>query len=406
MTVPPKPVSRRTAAMVLAVWAMLVGGLGMWVHKDDGAADDGTKMYLPDTQPSQAAQKKLRELFPGQCRYSTALVVLHSEKGIDLQQLVSPEGPVACLVNWIRDPVDLPDSVSDHWTDQVRQALRDAPVRSTATDAQLINQLTARRDDGTVTTALVPVGMPDIFTARSTQATVRAIRGKLEAMKTAGQLGDLQFEITGDAGFYVNYNEATVQSVDRSTAVTIVLVMVILLAVYRSPVAMLVPLVTLAAAVHVAMRTLYALAPLGFQADPAIEMLVVVILFGSGTDYCLFVIARYKEEVAAGRSLGEAMTAALRGTGAAIAASALTTMAGLSLMCLAEFRAFQKAGPSIAVALGVGCIASLTLAPALYLLAGRLLFWPGRKEVVAKALTGGLWDRIAAAVTRRPMVAT
>ncbi|MBN2581740.1 MAG: MMPL family transporter, partial [Planctomycetes bacterium] len=91
---------------------------------------------------------------------------------------------------------------------------------------------------------------------------------------------------------------------------------------------------------------------------------------------------------------------------AAIAASALTTMAGLSLMCLAEFRAFQRAGPSLAVALGVGCVASLTLAPALYLLAGRLLFWPGRKDTAARVLTGGLWDRIAAAVTRRPMVAT
>ncbi|NLX57953.1 MAG: MMPL family transporter [Phycisphaerae bacterium] len=406
MAAPLTSISRRTAVLVLVAWILLAVGLAVTVHKNDADADDGAKLYLPDSRPSQAAQQRLREVFPGQCSYSTALVVLHSDDGIDLGQLIGPDGAVARLVGWIRDPVELPDTVSAHRADQVRRALRDAPVRSTATDLQLIHQLTARRDDGVVTSALVAVGMPDIFTARRTQAVVKALRGHLEAMQADGTLGRLQFDITGDAGFYLDYNDATAQSVERSTVVTVVLVMVILLAVYRSPVAVLVPLATLAAAVHVAMRTLYALAPLGLQADPAIEMLVVVILFGSGTDYCLFIIARYKEAAAAGGTLGEAMASALRGTGAAILASALTTMAGLSLMCLAEFRAFQKAGPSIAVALGVGCLASMTLAPALYLLAGRLLFWPARGGPAARSLTGGLWQRLAAAVTRRPMAAT
>ncbi|NIA20876.1 MAG: MMPL family transporter, partial [Anaerolineaceae bacterium] len=96
----------------------------------------------------------------------------------------------------------------------------------------------------------------------------------------------------------------------------------------------------------------------------------------------------------------------LRSTAMAIAASALTSVAGLSLMMLADFRPFQKAGSSIAVALAVGCLASLTLAPSLYLLAGRTIFWPRKKIGPPKPLTGDLWDRIAGAVTRRPLVAT
>ena len=139
-------------------------------------------------------------------------------------------------------------------------------------------------------------------------------------------------------------------------------------------------------------------------------MFVVVVVFGSGTDYCLFITSRYKEEVFAvsGRDAADrparerAMTLAWQATAKAVTASAATTICGLALMALAVFRAFQKAGPSVAVALAVGCLASLTLAPAVLLLLGRAAFWPAASGGGGESLTDRLWARLARLVTSRP----
>ena len=121
---------------------------------------------------------------------------------------------------------------------------------------------------------------------------------------------------------------------------------------------------------------------------------------------CLFIFARYREELQHEPQHAAAMWRAWRAVAPSIAASAMTTIAGLSLMILADFRAFQKAGPSIGLALAVGCAASLTLAPALYLLAGRFLLWPLNRTGTDKPLTGRLWPTIARHVTKRPGLVT
>jgi len=387
--------------MVVLLWAGIAVALAFVVPDPMMDSDDGTALYLPLTLESQGAQKRLQDLFPGQSRPSTAVIVLHRPEGLTLDDLNPATGRVRKLVDWIADP-ELPADMPAGRAAEVRTYLAAAPVVSFVT----MPHLAARLNSGDGQSTLVLVGMPDIFTARKTQATVKAIRRHLADADLAG----LEAQVTGDAGFYADYNDAAEQSVHNSTWVTVILVVLILLLVYRSPVAMMVPLATIAVGVHTAMRLLYLLAPFGFEAGSVIRMFVVVIVFGSGTDYCLFVIARYREEagqlLAAGEdhrpAFGQAIRRAWVSTAPAIAASALTTMAGLSLMSLAVFRAFQKAGPSVAVALGVGCLASLTLAPALYLLAGRAIFWPARRGSAAKPLSGSLWRRIAELVTRRP----
>lgn len=394
------PKFTRAAAVLVVLVALALAAAGLLVHKPLAESDDGTTMYLPGDLESQAAQSELQRQFPDQFRASMAVIVFHRQGGLKLPDDLTR---ISDLVSWIHHPETLPPETPEAKCDDVRGYLKDAPVRSMVTDPHL----TARLQSADRSSTLVTVGMPDIFTALRTQETVRAIRRHLQSM----DLGGLAFEITGDAGFYDNYNDAALRSIDRSTFVSVALVIVILLLVYRSPVAMLVPLATIGLAVHIAMRLLYLLSPLGFEATSLIEMFVVVIVFGSGTDFCLFVISRYKEEarpaVAAGDPggdrrpvLSEAMGRAVRGTAMAVAASALTTMAGLSLMALATFRAFAKSGPSIAVALAVGCLASLTLAPALYLLAGRTLFWFAPRN--AGGMAGNLWRRLAALVLRRP----
>jgi putative drug exporter of the RND superfamily len=195
-----------------------------------------------------------------------------------------------------------------------------------------------------------------------------------------------------------------VDSLETTTAVTIVLVVVILLFVYRSPLLALVPLVSIALSVWVALKALALLTLIpGVYLVNVSKMFAIVLLYGAGTDYCLFLISRYREEIAQGRHLRDALSRSVGSVGGALAASAGTVICGLGLMGFAEFAKVRCAGPAIALGLAVALVASLTLTPALLHILGRTVFWPfGLPSHVVVPGEDGLWGRISRIVNARP----
>ena len=111
--------------------------------------------------------------------------------------------------------------------------------------------------------------------------------------------------MTGSAVVGHDMNTAANESIDNTTWTTIALVVVILLVVYRSPLLAMIPLVTIALSVVVSLKAIALLTKvpgLTFQVINITNVFVIVVLFGAGTDYCLFLIARYREELARGRT--------------------------------------------------------------------------------------------------------
>jgi RND superfamily putative drug exporter len=185
----------------------------------------------------------------------------------------------------------------------------------------------------------------------------------------------------------------------------VVLVVVILLLVYRAPLLALVPLVTIAGSVFVALKLL-ALCTLipGFYLVNISKVFAVVMLYGAGTDYCLFLISRYREELGQGYIREAALARSVGAVGGALAASAGTVICGLGMMGLAEFTKVRCGGPAIAVGLAVALLASLTLAPALLRILGRAAFWPaGMPRRQASWQRPGVWDRLSRFVVARPL---
>ncbi len=225
--------------------------------------------------------------------------------------------------------------------------------------------------------------------------------------------------VTGPAGVGRDLTRASADSLDGTMLATVVLVVLILLLVYRAPLLALVPLLTIGVSTWVALKLLALLTLIpGVYLVNVSKVFAIVLLYGAGTDYCIFLISRYRENLTTGEELHAAIRRSVGSVGGALAASAGTVICGLGLMGFAEFAKVRCAGPAIALSLAVVLLASLTLAPALLHLLGRLVFWPGtvpatdpaartalshvlRRQTPARAT---LWDRISNGVVARPLL--
>lgn len=165
---------------------------------------------------------------------------------------------------------------------------------------------------------------------------------------------------------------------------TTILVVFLLGAIYRSPFLAFIPLATVFVSVQIAKALVILLTEvpfLNYRVFFGMEVYITVVVYGTGVDYCLFLIARYKEEIDTGLPLRQALSATLAHVGAALTASALTVICGIGMMVFAQFGKFQEAGIAISLGLTIGLLAALTLSPALLRCAGSAAFWPvGRLE--------------------------
>jgi RND superfamily putative drug exporter len=135
------------------------------------------------------------------------------------------------------------------------------------------------------------------------------------------------------------------------------------------------------------------------------QIFAVVMLYGAGTDYCLFLVSRYREELSHGREPRRAVARSVGSVGGALAASAGTVICGLGMMGLAEFAKVRSGGPAIAIGIAVALAASLTLAPALLRLLGKAAFWPlGVPQLKPGPKPESGWAWISRKVVTRPIL--
>lgn len=239
---------------------------------------------------------------------------------------------------------------------------------------------------------------------------------------------DLEVLATGSAAIGGATLIAARDAIRYTEWFTVLIILVILTLVYRSPLLIAVPLVSIFLAVAVSTGALAWLAYAAqqgwtggwdFRIFTTSRIFLFVILFGAGTDYCLFLIARLREEAIA-EPWEVAVPKALSGVGRALLGSALTTVVGLAMLALADFGKYQHTGPMIAIALLIGLCVCVTFTPALLTLIGPLVFWPSGSMVnrqrhlgladAGTAPTGasaerpsaGLWGMIALLLMRRP----
>ncbi len=226
---------------------------------------------------------------------------------------------------------------------------------------------------------------------------VRTIRAYLAAHHRPG----LRSYVTGPGGVAADLEQVAADAGQTLLIATLGLVLLLLLFVYRAPLLALVPLFAVGVAYLVAIGITYLLIEAGLiTVNAEGTFLLLVLIFGAGTDYSLLLIHRYREELERGAEPVAAVRAASAASARAIAASAATVIAAMLVLLLAELESTHWLGPVLALGIAVMLLAALTLLPAVLAIAGERAFWPRRGgDAIGQRRH---WERVAGLVRRRP----
>ena len=231
------------------------------------------------------------------------------------------------------------------------------------------------------------------------EATLDAIKAVRQHITETPPPAGLSAHLTGAAAISADQHDAILAGVGRTAIVTILLVVFILLLIYRSPVAAMTPLLTIGMAYLVSRGALGYLASWGWTVSSFVDTFIIVIIFGVGTDYCLFLLSRFREELGRRGTRDEAIVATVSAIGAVISASAATVIVALLFMATGKFVMLQTMGPAMALCVFITLMAGLTLTPAMVAILGHYLFWPRHDEIQHES--GKTWQRIAEIATTR-----
>jgi RND superfamily putative drug exporter len=369
--------------IIVLAWLVAGGLMAAFAPSLVGTGATDQTSFLPPDAPSVQARDALERAFPGSTSASSATVTVERTGGLTAADLAYRDE----LVTWVTSPA-------------APTELREAVTGTATADSrpELVSML--RSPDGTL--ELVVIDLDVAAAGDQAAVVVGQLREHLLATTPAG----LQTHVTGAAAISSDYLDAVKAGTASTTAVTIVLLVLVLLAIYRAPLAAMVPLVTIGAALLVSRGLLGFLAAAGWQVSSIIDTFLVVLVFGVGTDYAIFLISRYREEVTGGDDWHAAARTTVRRIGAVISASAATVIVGMTAMAAGDFKMITTTGPALALAIAVTLAAGLTLTPALLSIFGHYLYWPRHTRQSSDGEPGGFFARLAAAVSRRPGLVT
>ncbi len=223
------------------------------------------------------------------------------------------------------------------------------------------------------------------------------IRGAIANVSKDPQYAGVKAYLTGEAA--LNYDYMQESGGDPSTMLTIVMVLLVLLLYFRSVTAPLTPLAVIVVALIVAMGIMGIIST-AMNLYVLVQILMIVILLGAGTDYCVFVMSRYAEERQFGAGVRDSVRAAVAQAGRSVASSGSTAMIGFLALTILDEGIFRSLGVGMAVAIFCGMMVALTLLPAVITLAGDKVFWPRKIYNAGPSLTGGIWKAITSRVLK------
>jgi len=272
------------------------------------------------------------------------------------------------------------------------------------------------RRDPRVASVIAPDDLPEMVAARLQSEDARhalavvSLRGDYRSAARAypavrASLGRTQLRtlFTGYLAFRHDLDKTLERDLLIAEAISLPLALLVLLFVFRTAVAALLPVFVGGLAVASGIAGVMALSHVVDVAAYAINVASLIGL-GVAIDYSLFIVSRYRDELSAGHDYDEALRIAVRTAGRAVAFSGLAVGIGLSGLVFLRGSFLAPMGLAGAIVVLLAVIFALTFLPALLAVLGPRIHVGAMPFAKQRTTAGGGWKRLAAWVMKRPLL--
>ncbi|MGE7929708.1 MMPL family transporter [Lysinibacillus xylanilyticus] len=348
--------SKKGRLLALVFWVLLVVVLSFaWPQINSIKSESGKN--LPESEMSQQAATIIAEQFPNEAG-TPLLLVWYRESGLTTDDFVAIQKVYGELKT---KPLEN-QTLIPPYDKMPPQAF-----------------LASASDNGT--TIVTPIFFEKGVATDSLRESLKALTKTMDKYNI--QLDkdlvsdNLHVRYSGPVGIATDAVSLFSQADVKLLIATVLLVLVLLIIIYRSPLLAIIPLIVVVLAYGVISPTLGFLADNGLiDKDSQAVSIMTVLLFGAGTDYCLFLISKYREILFKIEDKTTAMKVTIKESGGAILMSALTVVIGLATLSLAHYGAFQRFAVPFSFGVLVMGIAALVVLPAILVIIGRVAFFP------------------------------
>src|ERR1700744_3229545 len=358
---------------VIGFWIALAAVLSVTIPPLTEMASKRPVPILPNDAPVLVTTRQISEAFhqSGSENENVLLVVLTDDNGLNPSDLATYRTLADNLRPDTRDIVMLQDFIS---TPALREAMTSKDHKAWYLPMVLAGA----------------VGTPELHAGFGRVADIvkQSVAGTTLTSHLTGPAA------TGDDLTYVNILDMHV----IETAV-VLMVLTILFVIYRNPLTMMLPLITIGLSVGVAQAIVAGVAVLGLGVSSATITLMTTMMAGAGIDYAVFLISRYHDYLRQGIPSDQAVAKALTSIGKVIAGSAATVSITFLGMIFTKLGAFRNVGPALAISIAVALFAAVTFLPALMVLAGKRNWIKPRGD-----LTSRFWRRSGIRIVRKPVI--
>jgi len=364
--------------IIIIGWVIIAVGLLATAPDMESVATSDQRDFMPSNAPFAHAQEVFEQTFPAEFSASSSIILIQSAEG---ETIDSPaiEAYIIDLVAWLRGD-ESPDIITDV---------------GTPSDSELLEGILISPDRRILLVSIA------FSTPTDSQETIQAIYRIDDWIEEHPPQGFAVYQ-TGEAGLNAQAEESTFTTIDRTIFLTFALVIVALLVIYRSPVSPLIPLFSVTIAFLVTQGVIGHLAQAGIITVVAqVNALLVVVMYGAGTDYCLFLISRFREEMADKHETSSAVKSTVHMVGETITSSAATIFVGFMAMIFAEIGMIRNAGPMLGLGIVFSLLAGLTLTPALLAILGDRAFFPFK---ASHRSHGKYYETTSKLVSNRPLL--
>ncbi|MCD8511520.1 MAG: MMPL family transporter [Bacillus sp. (in: Bacteria)] len=220
----------------------------------------------------------------------------------------------------------------------------------------------------------------------------RDLRDTIQEETKVG-LGDVVHYQTGEVPISEDVIVSTERGLERSTYITVIFVFLVLLIVFRSPFAPIIPLLILGTVYLVSVSVVAILIDtVGFPVSEFTQIFILTVVFGVGTDYCILIMQYFKEKLKVeGVSAYDAMKQTMKQSNQSVLYSALTGFIGFATIGLADFSLYQSA-VGVAISVLFIIVALWVFFPFVLYVFGKKIFWPAR--IKHQSTDSALWDKL------------